>query len=780
MVTLKTGGLLFKKLSVLCVVLTTAVVLPTSPAQAKGPLTMTVDVGYGGFHRPGSPVPLTVVLKSTRAASGDLEVMVTRDGQRDLQKFSFEITGGGRKRFDLLAPSPTGEHREILVRARDGKEVFARQKVAVTTSSDVLVGVLGTEVPAALTSVDLVPTGKRPLAFRVDPERAMLGTPALQPLSHLVVPLEGTKGLAPAIGSAIGGWVSTGGRLIIVGSGSAEGLDWLPPAWRPGEGPAIASSAAGLGEVVTVAMDATQAALDPSVWRQVIRPVISETTSVGGEQSAAFELANRLTRPRQGRVDLDAFFLFVLVYLVLVAPVNYLILKRRGRRELAWVTIPLLAVIFSGVAYGFARTDTDLSRVNQASVSLLADGAGVTSQLVALGAAARSDVQVYFPTRYAHAVASFGGSRVGKTRTVSVSGKGTTVDLETAPFSVSAAIGGGERIRGHLEARLVWDGDGFFGTVTNRTRYRLEEVRLSSGPDTASVGDLKPGQSVDVALVPGTGSDSSQFDDRFGGGARDMVLLDGTGEGTVTDLLRKLLVEEFPIDRGAVLVMGIARTEGPIVKVSGARGRTSKTALVGSVAEVRSGRDAKRLPPSAAHWWLAGLERGAAMDHGGCFSPLCAQPGVLSLRGSKEATFGSKLPPGIEPSRLGKGAVTIGTNQGVLRGGAMGAVFEQGGRAFRPIPVPQPVVPNERGEAIETVPIPPDDGTAPPDPAATYRLLYWDWVKMAWVEGEVWPGGKDPVPATAVSALGEMYVKVIAPFEISLDVATAGIEWEVI
>lgn len=774
---------MFRKLSrILCSLGIAAGVLVAPPAQAKGPVTMTVEAGYGGSFRPGSRVPVTVVIKSTRAAAGELEVIVDRFGSRNVQSFAFEITGGGRKRFDLLVPAPLGEQAEsILVRARDGKEVLARERVGLVRPTDVLIGFLGVDIPPVVSTVDLVPTGKRPVSHRVDEERAALGAPALRPLSHLIVDLESTERLGPAIGSAITGWVSEGGRLILIGPSPLAVPDWAPASWGRDPTATITSRFAGIGEVVKVPADGGLSSLDANQWRQVLRPVLSEPVVTGSEQSAAFQLANRLTRPRRARLELDMFFLFVLLYVVLVAPVNYLILKRRGRRELAWVTIPLLAAIFSGVAYGFARADNDLSRVHQASVSLLTDGTGVTSQLVALGAAARSEIQVFFPSRYAHSV-SF-GEGFGTIRTASVSGKGTTVELRTAPFSVAAAIGGGESVDGHLEAKLSWDGDGYFGTVTNRTRFRLDEVRLLAGPDSAAVGTLRPGQSAEVALIPSADTDSGQFDGR-GLGRPDVppefIFEEGNGPGSVGDLLRRLFAEEFPIDRGAVIVTGVARGQGPVVKVSGGPRRTTRNALVASVADTELDAGVKRLPPSAVSWWLAGLERGAAGDHGNCFSSFCSEPGVLTLPGFKEATFGSRLPAGADPVKLRNGRIVVGTSQGVLKGSAEQAGQEGQGpgtaRKVRPIPAPVPIPPGAQGEsgAVLAPEVPP--AGAP----GSYRLQYWDWVRMDWVEGELWPGGKDSVPASAVSPLGEMYVKVIAAFEGGMEIAAAGIEWEVI
>lgn len=737
---------------------------------------MTVEAGYGGSFRPGSRVPVTVVIKSTRAASGELEVIVDRFGSRHVQSFSFEITGGGRKRFDLLVPAPLGEQAEaILVRARDGKEVLARTRVALVRPSDVLIGFFGVDIPPTLSSVDLVPTGKRPVSFRVDEERAALGAPALRPLSHLIVDLESTQRLGPAISSAITGWVSEGGRLILIGSSPLVLPDWVPGDRGTDPVTTITSTPAGIGEVVKVPFDGGLASLDANLWRRVLLPVLSEPAVSGsGEQTAAFQLANRLTRPRRARLELDLFFLFILLYVVLVAPVNYILLKKRGRRELAWVTIPLLAAIFSGVAYGFARSDNDLGRVNQASVSLLTDGTGITSQLVALGAAARSDIEVSFPSRYAHSV-SF-GEGFGTIKTASVSGRGTTVVLQTAPFSVAAAIGGGEGVDGHLEAKLLWDGDGYFGSVTNRTRFRLDEVQVVAGPDSAGVGTLRPGQSAEVVLVPGAATDSGMLDVGRADMPPDVFFEGGEGEGSVGELLMRLFAEEFPIDRGAVIVTGVARGQGPVVKVSGGPRRTTRTSLVASVAETSFDPGAKRLPPSAVSWWLAGLERGAAGDHGSCFSSFCAEPGVLTLPGFKEATFGSRLPAGVDTARLRNGRVVIGGSHGVLKGIGQQADQEDAQAAMqrkvRPIPAPMPIPPNAQAESGAVF--------APGGGPGNYRIQYWDWLRMEWVEGETWPGGKDFVPASAVSPLGEMYVKVITGFESGMEISAAGIEWEVI
>src|SRR6185437_9543694 len=54
-------------------------------------------------------------------------------------------------------------------------------------------------------------------------------------------------------------------------------------------------------------------------------------------------------------LDLPAWWLIgglVLIYVLLVGPVNYFVLRALNRRMLAWITVPAIAVVAAGGAYG--------------------------------------------------------------------------------------------------------------------------------------------------------------------------------------------------------------------------------------------------------------------------------------------------------------------------------------------------------------------------------------------------------------------------------------------
>ena len=774
----RSGGSLYQGMKmIVAAAVVASFALTPSVAAAKSPVTMTVEAGYDGIYRFGSPIPVSVVIQSTRAISGTLEVRGSRvEGGRNLHRLKVELTGGGRKRFEIIVPSPPQTDAHLLVRLTDGKTLLARKEVPLATTEDVMVGVLAAEIPEALRSVDLVPTNKRPKVFRLTEPRVALGDSALAPLDYLVV-AEGQERVSAALGGSITSWVLAGGRLIVVTPDPAA-VTWMPDPWmtdpdfeaRQGS---VSVKRIGLGQAVLVRSSLQGATSDRILLQELLRPLSSERSrGFEGGASPEFELANALTRPKGRSLELDMFFVFLLAYLVLVGPVNYLLLKKRGRRELAWVTIPLVSMVFSGIAFGFARTNTDLQRVHHASIQLTSKDAGRANHLVALGAASRGDLTVSFDSPFGQTVSSFQGSGSRATRVTDLKGGQADVLVQTAPFSVSAVSGGGSAVKGYLDAQLRWDGHGLIGTVTNRTAYRMREVTLSTGIDKSTIGSLAPGASSEVVLVSSAGSDTTgQIVD---GVNRQMMRFEQPFETsrTVGELMRSWFDGSIIKRGGGVFVTGVAEGVPTSAKVRGGPdGKTSTVALIASTAIVTVEQGAKTVGPVAGTWWLAGADVEQGWNHGGCPNGNCYGLGVLSLSGSKEATFGSRLPLGVDRSRLRNGRIAISTSNGPLDGDSGGQVVFRGGGA---VPVPVPMPPDGAAGRTEAI-VPPQA----PDAAGSLRFQFWDWDKAAWVEGEFWPDGKDLVPPSAISSLGESFVRVISSNPSGFDIVAAGVDWEV-
>lgn len=167
--------------------------------------------------------------------------------------------------------------------------------------------------------------------------------------------------------------------LTLPGAGVVGGLTLMP---KPLPGVRVIAGAIsgpyGAGRVTMTAYDPTTKALQSSdamqgIWQTLLTDGHASHPSVlthvaareenynanpynsynpygnggGPLMSEAVMRAPSLDAPGTGVIGL-----FLLVYLVALVPVNYLILKRLDRKELAWVTIPLVVLIFAVGTYG--------------------------------------------------------------------------------------------------------------------------------------------------------------------------------------------------------------------------------------------------------------------------------------------------------------------------------------------------------------------------------------------------------------------------------------------
>ena len=183
----------------------------------------------------------------------------------------------------------------------------------------------------------------------------------------------------------------------------------------------------------------------------------------------------------------------LVAYILLIGPINYLVLQRLDRREWAWVTMPILIVVFAVGAYGFgaALRGSDVI-VNEIAIVRGAPGATEGSAQVYLG--------VFSPTRSTYQVSVPGGALLSSPINGDMfGGIGTTSVLDVLqgdPARVrDLAVGFGSlrTIRAEtavavplIEADLRLEDGRLKGTVKNASSQRLERRRSCSARPSRS------------------------------------------------------------------------------------------------------------------------------------------------------------------------------------------------------------------------------------------------------------------------------------------------------
>jgi hypothetical protein len=203
---------------------------------------------------------------------------------------------------------------------------------------------------------------------------------------------------------------------------------------------------------------------------------------------------------------IEQLFVLLIAYIALVGPINYLVLRRLGRREWAWITIPALALVFAAGSFGLGATlkGSDVI-VNQITVVRAAQGTGRGIGQAYIG--------IYSPSRRSFDVRIPGGALLSNPTSQQQTGQvETPLDVvfgETSSrlrnFEVGFGVLRGFRAEAPADAPQV-DSDlhlergVLLGTVTNRSVQVLENVAVVYSGGAAVLGTLEPGASKEIEL----------------------------------------------------------------------------------------------------------------------------------------------------------------------------------------------------------------------------------------------------------------------------------------
>jgi hypothetical protein len=198
---------------------------------------------------------------------------------------------------------------------------------------------------------------------------------------------------------------------------------------------------------------------------------------------------------------------FLVAYIVVLVPVNYSLLHRLDRRELAWVTTPAIVVVFTlgayAIGYGMRGGTIVLNRL---AIIEAHGGATAAHGMGYLG--------LFSPARTTYEIAldpSAEGARDLALQDQHVRGRTTVLSgpkpriadvvmnmWTTRPFGVEFLADLGNGITGYLE----YDGSAFVGRVKNGSALTLDDCHVVRGTARGKGTKLNPGEEAEAAFRP--------------------------------------------------------------------------------------------------------------------------------------------------------------------------------------------------------------------------------------------------------------------------------------
>lgn len=542
-----------------------------------GDVQMTVRVGFDGYVQTEAWTPVFITASNDGAdISGELHIEVDGiSGVSTTYSRPIELPGGSRKQVTLYINGVSGFGDQLEVGLyEDNRLILVEQVKIEPVSADTLLIGLWSDAPAGLVDLALVmpSSGETRVAFLTEDDLPETTT-GWSALDVLVVADADTGKLTDPQLAALYGWLSGGGRLLIVGGLGAgrttAGLGDLTPLMpdstetvsmeplvtligigMPAQAimeapvatgdltpsahvlassdgvPLICMQQVGYGRVSFVAFDPYLEPLNswkamPAVWAYILSEGEARPAWAYGF-IPYWQYARDAVAAVPG-VKLPSVIQlcgFLGLYVVLIGPVNYFVLARMKKRELAWFTIPLLIILFSGIAYitGFQLRG---SRVILHRLALIQSwGEDEPARVDALLGVwsprrARYDIDVQ-PGMVAYPMSrDIGGALTGTGGATITEGEAFTlsdvrVDVGSVqPYVIEGYTTEVPEISGSITIQPDLDGLRFVGEVVNDTGMTLEDASLVLGQSVVQLGDLAAGEVLPIDQISGLGSASA-------------------------------------------------------------------------------------------------------------------------------------------------------------------------------------------------------------------------------------------------------------------------------
>ena len=501
-----------------------AVLVPTLDAAPAGADTrIEVEAGYaGGYFVPGRPVVVRVSVSSDRLLRGDLQVEQDLSGESPPIVVPIEVAGGSAKEVVVAVPTMPTFDRLKVTASLDGTRKSAEARYADDVELIGLLPGVAEDAPGQLP----VPMDLGTARFAQLDEATLAAPGALDALGTIVSGVDGLAGLDGRASANLITWLDQGGHLVVDSPAGTE-VEGLPDAWQLVDSTRVA---AGRGEVRSVS-----GAVARGSWADVVEPTSApvNTNEMSRMGFATEEVSTTLARDSGLELPPNTWLIgFLVVYVLLVGPAAYVLVRRRRRANVAWLGIGAVAVVFTAAAFVGGR---DIRSGTQAAhASFVETGAGGSRAYSYLGLVSPSgtDPEVGLPGDWAasgyFSMWSDPGMADGFTSSPSrVELLGDRVEtrlgLEAGGYGVMSTWGPLDGVTG-IEVTATAAADGTVrGTVRNTTDAPLDEVLLMVGTRASGIGELAPGQTTEWELLPGKGEPSDPWSppetpwDRFTG-----------------------------------------------------------------------------------------------------------------------------------------------------------------------------------------------------------------------------------------------------------------------
>lgn len=526
--------------------------------------TLDLQVGFDNAYIVEKVAPLTATLTNNGTAfQGEFQVKVYTYENTDsgFQKYALysqklELPEGATKQVSMeLGLNTVRRNMEVSLVDESGNVVFQKSvPVDALSPETVAVGILS-EQPAQVQYLAGLNLSEKTSVFFLDRDTFPESENVMDNFAVLIIDDFDTATLGDAQKKSLKNWVDNGG-LLVLGTGVQvqkvlSGLDFMDVSLNGSK--SVSGISAPDGTALSLSAPLTVAGISAEKasvkWEANGTPLTSLIPYGGGYvllhhfalglapfanmpqqtavleglcgglydavgDSARMEIANQLRYaannfPSVAEGSVVAIFVAVGIYIVLAGPVMYLVLKKKDRRELGWIAIPVLSVVFMGVVFVLSgRSSYQNGQISTKAIVEMEQDSSVGEAQIAMAVKVPGSGDVTLESELPIPVQPqvdngwYGGNGNQEELDYKVTiGDGTNIVFydnmawETNYASASATL----ELGGNVISNVAFDGEKVVGTVTNGTSVNFMDAYLKLDYVYIPLGELPAGETIDVS-----------------------------------------------------------------------------------------------------------------------------------------------------------------------------------------------------------------------------------------------------------------------------------------
>lgn len=545
-------------------------------SQAQPAISLAAEAGYNGYFKDQQLIPVRVTVENS---GPDLEASIQislrrQDNNDSVYTYPLSLPTTSRKQFFVyIFPESFFIGRDLKISLLSAGQEIASTHARLDSirPRDRLYGILAGNPSAFNLLNDIEPPDGDAFVAQLAPEDLPDKSSALSALDVVLISDLDSGLISPAAIQAIRSWVVEGGHLVVTGGPNwqktTQALSELLPLSPDGSTtiddlsriqnfassgvalggsaflttgrlnseteiligdvdlPIIVRSRIGQGLVTYLSMDPSQEPFRswdglPGFYARLLQTAPQAPAWISGIQffdSAAQAIA---ALPNLPAPSAWLFCGFLTLYVAALGPANYFLLRKWKRRELAWLSIPALVILFSALAFvtgsRMRGTQPILHRMAVVQAWPEASHARVDG-LVGLFSPRRATYQLELgPSYLAHPIPSAnsvaGGNWIIERRGDQVVLPGVRIEVGGMHAVSVRGLVAAPDVSHDLETRPAGQAATLQGSVTNHSSLNFKDAVVIARGKTQRLGDVGPGETRQIHLADlaaSAGGDSS-------------------------------------------------------------------------------------------------------------------------------------------------------------------------------------------------------------------------------------------------------------------------------